>query len=274
MRQCLLRTIQLAFIFALFTVPVCVYGQSLAVGAGFGFPLMNYFTGQTGREYRITPEPGYYAVLKDYENSLWSVHLNASLLLEFELPVDIEIRFDATQMRWKKSHTTHVSCKPIDVVNGEINDAIAQYYALDSLPDETCINRSSYKTDSDLSDSSLAKLWFFHISGGVRYNFLEKGPLVLFGGGHLGLTIASQIEGNTWLGGNVDAMLGIVIKITERFWAEMDARLMFLVTQVPQDTQTRINHETQTGGNIFTSLVQPDAYVDIQFSIRFDLSTL
>lgn len=274
MRQCLHRTIQLAFLIGIFVLPNYVYGQSLAVGAGFGFPLMEYFTGQTGREYRVTPEPGYYAVLKDYENSLWSIHLNASLLLEFDLPVDIEIRFDATQMRWRKSHTTHVSCKPIDVVNGEINDAIAQYYAIDSLTDDSCINRAMYKTDSDISNESIEKLWFFHISGGIRYSFFEKGPVELFGGGHLGLTIASQIESDVWLGGNIAAMFGIIIKITERFWAEVDARLLFLLTEVPQETQIRLNHETQTGGNIFTSLVQPDAYVDIQFSIRFDLSML
>ena len=101
-------------------------GQSLGIGFGLGFPLMDYMTGVTDREYRVTPEPGYYPVLKTLENAYGSVHFNASLLLDFDLPVDVEIRFDMARLRWRKSRITHVTCSPVDVVNGSFNDAIAE----------------------------------------------------------------------------------------------------------------------------------------------------
>ena len=53
---------------------------------------------------------------------------------------------------------------------------------------------------------------------------------------------------------------------------ELSCHLMFLLTEIPDDIQMRINHETQTGGNILTSIVQPDAYIDFQLAIRFDFS--
>ena len=262
-----------AILICIVLCPALSSAQSLAIGAGPGIALMDYITAQTDREYRITPEPGYYPVLKDYENALASIHFNASLLLNFELPVDVEIRFDMARMRWKKSVVTHVSCTPVDVVNGSFNDAIAHYIPLDKV-DPTCLNRDIYDAEEDISDSSMSSLWFFHISGGARYSFFKNENWNIYTGAHLGLTISTTFDGDTWLGGNIDALIGVMYKLSEYIWIELDAKILFAVTQAPQDSQTRINHETQTGGNIFTSLVQPDAYVDFQASVRFDFSNL
>ena len=253
--------------------PRAANAQSVGVGVGIGLPLMKYITAQTDREYRITPEPGYYPVLKDYENAYGSIHFNASLLLDFELPFDVEVRFDAARMRWRKSVTTHVSCEPTDVVNGSFSDAATQYIPLKDVGDQ-CLNKTSYKAEEDISSSSLSNLWFFHFSGGGRYAFYRSARWQIFAGAHLGFTIASRISSDTWFGGNAGALLGVMVRLSDYIWIEFDAKAAFLLTQAPDDSQTRINHETQTGGNIFTSLVQPDAYVDFQLSLRFDFSEI
>ncbi len=261
------------FVAILVLMPGMVCAQSLGIGFGLGLPLMDYYTGQIDREYRVTPEPGYYPVLKNFENAYGSLHLSASLLLDFDLPFGVEIRFDMARMRWRKSHVTHVTCKPVDVVNGTFNDAIADYIALDDVPPE-CLNRETYRKSEDISGDEMASLWFFHISGGARYNFYENDTWQIFAGAHLGLTIATDMDGQTWFGGNIDALLGFMYRLSETIWIGLDTKLIFMVTQVPQDSQIRINHETQTGGNIFTSLVQPNAYIDFQLTLRFDFSHL
>ena len=248
-------------------------GQSLGIGFGLGFPLMDYMTGVTDREYRVTPEPGYYPVLKTLENAYGSVHFNASLLLDFDLPVDVEIRFDMARLRWRKSRITHVTCSPVDVVNGSFNDAIADYIPLSDV-ESSCLNKNTYSSTSDISKEERSSLWFFHISGGGRYAFYRSADWQIYAGGHLGLTIATTIDSDTWFGGNVDAILGVIFRLSDLIWLEFDAKILFMLTQVPMDSQTRINHEVQTGGNIVTSLVQPDAYVDFQISIRFDFNAL
>ncbi len=252
--------------------PLSASAQSIALGVGFGIPLMDYFTGQTGREYRVTPEPGYYPVLQTLENT-FSGNLSVSLLLNFDLPVQIEARFDLASMDWAKSRVTHVSCKPVDVVNGSFSDAATQYIALGDVED-TCLNRATYEADTDLSSEERASLRFFHISGGARYPFYKIEKFQLYASAHLGLTIATTFNDGPWFGGNIDALVGLMYKMTEYLWLELNIKLAFLVTQPPQDSQTRINHETQTGGNIFTSLVQPDAYIDFQLALRFDFSNL
>ena len=254
-------------------VPVAASAQSIAVGLGLGLPLMDYITDETGREYRVTPEPGYYPILKTLKNSYGSFHFNASLLLNFELPVDIEIRFDGARMGWRKSKVTHVSCTPIEVVNGHYTDAGATYVLLDKV-DAKCLNKNTYNPVKDISNEDRSSLWLFHISGGARYSFFENDTWVLFAGAHLGFTITTIPDKDTWFGGNADAMAGAMLRLADLIWLEFIVRILFTVTQAPDDTQTRINHETQTGGNIVTSLVQPDAYLDFQISIRFDFSNI
>lgn len=275
-----MRTIlaKLTFICAVLFIVVGLYpsfarAQSIGVGIGLGLPLMDYITEQTDREYRITPEPGYYPVLKRYENAYGSVHFNASLLLDFELPVDVEVRFDAARMRWRKSVVTHVSCVPVDVVDGSYTDVATKYIPLGKV-DDSCINKMTYQSTKDISGDGLSSLWFFHISGGIRYAFYRSHDWQIFTGAHLGLTLATRITSKTWFGGNVGALLGVMFRLSDYLWVEFDAKIAFLVTQAPDDTQTRINHEKQIGGNILTSLVQPDAYVDFQLTIRFDFSDL
>ena len=253
--------------------PAIASAQSFGLGFGLGLPLMDYMTGETDREYRITPEPGYYPVLKTLENAYGSVHFNASLLLNLDLPVDIEIRFDMTRMRWRKSVITHVSCTPVDVIDGNYSDVATTYIPLKDV-EESCLNRNTYEAERDISKDERSSLWFFHISGGARYNFLKTEDWRLYAGGHLGLTLATTIDSDIWFGGNIDAIVGFMYRLSDLVWIELDAKILFMITQVPQDSQTRINHETQTGGNIFTSLIQPDAYVDLQLSIRFDFSNL
>ena len=106
------------------------YAQSLGFGIGVGIPLMDYFTGQTGREYRVTPEPGYYPVLRTFENSIPSIQFGVSFLLNLLGSLDAEIRFDVSRMSWKRSVVTHVSCKPVDVVDGTFNDSIKYRYVV------------------------------------------------------------------------------------------------------------------------------------------------
>lgn len=267
------RTFAFLVFAAILCVPGMVCAQSLGIGFGLGLPLMDYITGQTDRDYRVTPEPGYYPVLEDWENAYGSMHFHASLILNFDLPVDVEARFDAARMRWDKSVVTHVSCKPVDVVNGSFNDASVDYVKLSEV-DETCMNRETYNAEKDISGESLSSLWLLHISGGARYPFFSNQDWNIFAGGHLGLTIATMADFDTWLGGNIDAVVGVMYRLSDVIWIELDAKIEFMVTQAPQETQTRINHETSTGGNIFTSLVQPNAYVDFQFAIRFDFSDL
>ena len=254
-------------------LPAAASAQSLAIGMGLGLPLMDYITDEVGRDYRVTPEPGYYPTLKTLENAYGSFHFNASLILNFELPVDIEARFDAARMGWQKSRVTHVSCTPVEVINGRFTDTNAVYVPLDKV-DPSCMNRKNYNDTTDISSDERASLWFFHISGGARYNFLKRETWALFGGGHAGLTISYIADNDSWLGGNADIVAGAMVRLAELIWIEFTVKLLFTLTQAPDDTQTRINHETQTGGNIFTSLVQPDAYIDFQISIRFDFSEL
>ncbi|MBQ1926200.1 MAG: hypothetical protein II180_08795 [Proteobacteria bacterium] len=252
--------------------PLAASAQSIALGIGFGIPLMDYFTGQTGREYRVTPQPGYYPVLQTLENT-FSADISVSLLLNFDLPVQLEVRFDMANMGWSTSRVTHVSCEPVDVVNGTFSDAATKYIALDDV-DETCLNRTTYEAETDLSSEDRAMLRLFHISGGVRYPFYKNEKFQFYGGGHLGFSIATTFSEGPWFGADIDAILGIMYKMTEYLWIEFNVKLLFMAAQPPQDSQTRINHETQTGGNIFTSLVQPDAYIDFQLALRFDFSTL
>ena len=254
-------------------VPCFAHAQSLAVGFGLGLPFTDYITTEVDRDYRVTPEPGYYPVLKSLENAYGSMHFNASLILNFELPVDIEIRFDATRMRWRYSKVTHVSCTPVDVIDGKYNDASATYYPLDKV-DESCLNTSTYTSKHSISSEDRASLWFFHISGGARYSFFKNDDWNIFTGGHLGFTISSLIGTDTWFGGHIDAMIGMMYRLSELIWVELDIKLLVALTQAPEETQAHINHETQTGGNIFTSLIQPEVYLDFQLGIRFDFSDL
>lgn len=256
-----------------FLRPDAAVAQSLGIGFGLGVPLMDYITEETAKEYRITPEPGYYPTLQTLQNASGSLHFNASLLLDLELPVDVEIRFDAARMRWQQSVTTHVTCTPIDVVNGTFNDATADYVKLSDVG-SSCLDKNTYKSKKDISKEERSSLWFFHISGGIRYNFWESENWKIFIAPHLGLTIATIFNESTQLGGNIDAILGVMFRLSELIWIEFDAKILFMLTQPPTDAQTRINHETQIGGNIFTSLVQSNAYVDFQLSIRFDFNAL
>ena len=253
--------------------PAMASAQSIAVGFGLGFPLMNYFNNEVDRDYRITPSPGYYPVLKKLENAYGSMHFNASLILNLDLPVDLEIRFDAARMRWRRSKVTHVSCTPVDVIDGKFSDASATYYPLNKVPAE-CLDTSSYQASKDISSEDRSSLWFFHISGGARYSFYKTHDWNIFTGAHLGFTIATTIDSKTWLGANIDALIGVMYRLSDLIWIELDAKLLFAITHVPEDPQTRINHETQTGGNILSSLVQPESYIDFQLSIRFDLSDI
>ena len=265
--------LKLAIFTIVWLVPSLACAQSLGVGFGLGLPLMDYMTGQVDREYRVTPTPGYYPVLKDLENAYGSLHLNASLLLDFDLPLDVEIRFDMTRMRWRKSVITHITCTPVDVVNGTFNDAIAQYIALDDV-ETACINRKTYNAIDDISKDERSSLWFFHISAGGRFYFYQNATWQVFAGAHLGFTIGTQMEEDSWFGANIDALLGVMYKLSNVFWIGLETKILFMVTQVPQDSQIRINHEIQTGGNIFTSLLQPNAYIDFQLTLRFDFSDI
>ena len=258
---------------SLLLCPVSAAAQSLGFGFGLGLPLMNYITDEVGRDYRVTPEPGYYPVLKNLENAYGSVHFNISLLLNFDLPVDVEARFDVSRMRWRRSVVTHVSCTSVDVIDGKYSDANADYYPLNKV-DKACLNTATYRKTEDISSENRASLWFFHISGGARYSFFKIVDWNVFAGGHLGFTIVNMSNKGTWFGGNLDAILGVMYRLSELIWVEFDVKLLFALTQTPDDSQIRINHETQTGGNILTSLIQPESYIDFQLSIRFDFSDL
>ena len=247
--------------------------QSIGFGFGLGIPLMDYYTNDVGREYRVTPEPGYYPTLSTRENANGSLHLYADVLLPFDdlfIIDEVEIRFDMARMRWQNSRVTHVSCKPVDVVNGAFTDAATTYYKLDDV-DEACLNKETYDANSDISEDERASLWFFHLSAGARYHIWQNDSWKLFTGLHLGITIATVMDGAIW-GGNVGAIFGGAYHLSALIWLELSVHLMFLLTEIPDDTQTRLNHEKQTGGNILTSIVQPDAYVDFQLAIRFDFS--
>lgn len=265
--------LQLLLVILVMGIPCMASAQSLGVGFGLGLPFMKYITGETDREYRVVPEPGYYPVLKDYENAFGSLHFHASLLLDFDLPFDVEARFDAALLSWDKTKVTHVTCTPVDMVNGSFNDANAEYIELSKVSSE-CLNRETYNAEKDISDLDISSLWLLHLAGGARYSFFSNADWRIYAGAHLGLTIATMADKDTWFGGNIDVILGLMYRLSELIWIEFDTKLEFMVTQVPQDSQVRINHETSTGGNIFTSLVQPNAYLDFQFSIRFDFSDL
>lgn len=261
---------------ALFAPAHLAKAQSLGIGFGLGLPLMDYFTDEVDREYRVTPESGYYPVLKRLSNSLGTVHFHADFLIKIEaIPIlsDIEVRFDIARMRWKKSRITHITCVPLDTNSSQFDDATAKYMPLSEAPPE-CLDATTYKSEKDISSMDMSTLWFFHISGGGRYNFWENQDFKVFTGLHLGVTIATMDGMPTCFGGNIDVIIGISYRLSPLVWIELDAKLLFMATQVPTNTQKRINHDSQTGGNIFTSLVQPNAYVDLQFGIRFDFNAL
>ena len=249
------------------------HAQSIGIGFGLGLPLMDYYTNDVGREYRVTPEPGYYPTLSTRENANGSLHLHVDVLLPFDdlfIIDEMEIRFDMARMRWQNARVTHVSCNPVDVVNGAFTDAATTYFPLGDV-DPSCVNTDLYDANSDISEDELASLWFFHLSFGARYNFWSNDSWKLFTGLHLGITIATVMDGAIW-GGNASAILGAAYHLSELIWLELSVHLLFLLTEIPDDTQMRINHEAQTGGNILKSIVQPDAYIDFQLAIRFDFS--
>ncbi len=271
-----------AFLFCalVWLFPSVAAAQSLGIGFGLGVPLMDYFTNEVDREYRVYPEPGYYPVLKTLENAPGSLHLHADVLLPMDdlgIVDEIDIRFDIARLRWKKSRITHTTCSPVDVYNGTFNDASAKYFPLNTaLKDEACFssNTTSYNATEDISGDERASLWFFLITAGARYNFFETEDWKIFVALHLGLAITTTIQSETWFGADIDTMLGFAYRLSPLVWVEFNAKILFLLTEVPDDTQTRINHETQTGGNIVTSLIQPDACVDFQIGIRFDFNAM
>lgn len=262
-----------------FLLPQQASAQSFGIGFGLGIPLMDYLTNEVDREYRVTPKPGYYPILESVENAMGSLHLHADVLLPFDnlgIIDEVEIRFDVARFRWRRTRITHTACEPVDVYNGTFNDASAKYRPIQSaIEDPTCIaSGHNYTTTEDISGDERSSLWFFHITGGARYNFVQTDDWKVFLGAHLGLTIATMLQGSAWFGADVDALIGFSYRLSPLVWFELYAKAVFTLTEIPDDTQTRINHETQTGGNIFTSLVQPDAYVDFQIAIRFDFNAM
>lgn len=252
------------------------YSQSLGFGVGVGFPLMTYIKHDVDREYRVTPTSGYYPILKERINALGSTHFHIDLLLETDIISFIdafELRFDAGRFLWKESRTTHVSCRPVELFQNQFQDASTEYIPLSKVSPE-CLDRSNYASTVDISDDQLPSLWFFHISFGARYNFVDANDWLVFVGPHLGFTIATLFGDESFFGGSLDAILGVSYKLSSLVSVELTAKALFTLTQAPEDTQSRINHETQTGGNILTSFVQPFASFDFQLGIRLDLGAL
>jgi hypothetical protein len=53
---------------------------------------------------------------------------------------------------------------------------------------------------------------------------------------------------------------------------EVDTRATFMLTEAPASAESRINHEIETGGNIFSTLFETFGFYEIQFGLRFDLT--
>ncbi|MFA5623805.1 MAG: hypothetical protein WC966_01950 [Bradymonadales bacterium] len=247
--------------------------QSLGFGLGLGFPLMSYITNDVGREYRVTPSPGYYPLLRERVDALGSAHFHVDLLLDMDIiPYfeQLEIRFDAARFLWKESRTTHVSCEAVELYQNQFDDSATRYIALGKVTPD-CLDRKNYSAKRDISGDQLPSLWFFHISVGMRYHFLNRHGWRIFVGPHIGFTIGTLFGDESYFGGSVDAILGLSYELSELVSVEFTSKLLFLLSQAPENRQSRINHESQTGGNILTSIVQPFAYFDFQLGIRLNL---
>lgn len=237
---------------------------------GVGFPFTSYIDNYVDREFRVSPSPGYYPVLKELDNSLGSIHINASFLINLELGFlqQLEIQFAASRFLWSRATTTYVSCKPVSVYNNSFDDAATEYYPVDGAP---CVKPDAYEP-MDISDDGLDSLWFLNLSVGGRYHFYQTLSWNIFLGAHLGASLAI-FDKNYW-GGELDALIGFNYRISPLFLIEFGIELKFMLTEAPESRQARINHETQTQGNVFTSLVEPYLFLDFLLSLRFDLSNI
>ena len=245
--------------------------QSVAVGFGLGIPFTSYIENEVGREYRVSPKPGYYPILRELNNAVGSIHLNASLLLNVELgPFQkLGINFSASRFLWSTAETTHVSCSPVSIQNNSFSDAATEYYPVDTA---NCINAETYETTEDISNDDRTSLWFLHLSVGPRYIFFQNAQWAIFADAHLGISVA--ILNKSYWGGALDADIGFNYRITDTLYIEFDIELKYMLTQAPEDMQSRINHETQTGGNVLTSFVESYAFVNFLLSLRFDFSNI
>lgn|GEM_PF-2231065 len=266
----------LTLVLACVALPGVTYAQSLGLGFGLSLPMMDYFTHDVGREYRVTPalDSGYFPVLRTLENAPGGIVFHVDFLIpveDFGIIDAVELRFDASRMGWRRSRVTHVACTPVDVANGPFDDAIVRYYPLRSV-DSSCLDVAAYSAMRDISGDGLSSLWFFHFSGGGRYHLWANHDWQIYVGAHLGVTLATTMDSDTWWGGHIAALFGVAYRLSPLVWVALDAKILFMVTQAPEHYQDRLNHVHQTGGNIFTTFVQPNAYADFQLSIRFDFN--
>jgi len=254
-------------------------GQSLGLGFGLGVPLMTYVEGSADKEFRVYPEPGYYPILTELHNAAGSTHFNLDLVLNSPFLVifdEMEFRFSFATFGWSEMRTTHSACAPSQVSNGVFDDATARYFPVDEawcLQQEGAEKRS---TSVDVSELELPSLTLITAGFGGRHVFLEKAGWKLFSGLSLGLAVStfSDPSADFYFGGQVAASAGVSYALSRVASVEVLSRASFLVTEAPAGLQQRLNHETQTGGHIFSTLFQTFAYVDFHFGLRFSLADL
>ena len=248
------------------------YAQSLGVGLGVGAPLTTYVEDEMDLEFRVSPEPGYYPVLRERTNQA-GTQFHISLLLDtpaFNFFDDIEIRFDYGTYGWDKAIATHTGCSPV-VASGDVfDDAAVEYFAIEEA---SCLDES-YDPTSDITALELAVLQVYGLGVVGRWQFIDQADWLLWGGLGAGLGMASfdEVGAELYPGLEVLGSFGVGYRLSDFVSVELELRLMWMMTEAPDTLQNRINHDAQTSGNIFTSLIESLTILDLQLGIRFGLS--
>jgi len=245
--------------------------QSIGIGFGGGFPIQTFVEGEADREFRVSPEPGYYPTLQDRTNEIGSFHFNLSLLIhDFDLFVifdDLEIRFDISSFGWSTAEVTHTSCSPIEVVGSEFDDATVQYLPID---DAECLG-DDYDSSTDISELELPALQVFDIGVGGRAVLLDRAGWNIWWPVTVGLVISTFADPDAefFLGASLASGAGVGFSFSDSVSMELESRYTFMVTEAPDSIQRRLNNEPQTEGNIVTTVAETFSWVDIQLALRF-----
>ena len=264
------RILLLSFAFAgvFFSYSSFCFSQSLAFGFGFGIPFGSYIEKDVSHEFRVQNEAGYYPILRDLKNGMGSAHFNVSFLLDADFLSfldSLEIRFDGSRFLWNEAVVGYTSCEGGELERTQPGDFRVEYVPLKKAD---CIDYSRYSRYRSLKREDLGSLWFFSLSGGVRYHVVDTGGFIFFLGTHVG-GVMSLFRGSSSFGVIGDLMAGISFALGEVVILEFASIFRYLITGAPGNKQLRMNIESRTGGNILTSMFEGFGFVDFQLSLRF-----
>ncbi|MDX9722628.1 MAG: hypothetical protein RBU37_17910 [Myxococcota bacterium] len=257
--------------------PCLARAQSISIGQAVAIALSTYVEEESSSEFRVFPEPGYYPTLQERSNAIGTVYLRLVLLLDIPwLYFDAtEVRIELLEFGWDEALTTHTACEAIEQVDGQFDDASAQYLPADSA---WCLTQApqTVSTTKDISEEELPALQIINIGVGGRYLFLNEEGWILYHSLAGGLAIATFVDPSSpyFFGVQGSTGLGVAYSLGSLVSIELETRLTGMLTESPDELQSRINHSVQTGGHILSTLFEGYGFFDVGLALRFNLSDL